>query len=244
MADDRIRELIAKGLEAYGRGDSDFARAAWREALTHEPGNTRVQDYLRLFGAPKAAAPTPGYSGHARATNTGWDDGAARMPSELDLAPREGLSPLEDAAPLALASEPVSADSGLAEPVDGEVESWMEGVRDLVSLGDYTGALELCDKVLARVQTHAEAHRVHGECEATLTQMFESTIGPMDGVPSVAIAQDEVIWLNLDHRAGFVLAQIDGRVSYDDLYAICGMARFDTAKILAQLIQEGVIKTA
>ena len=64
----------------------------------------------------------------------------------------------------------------------------------------------------------------------------------MDSRPRVAIPPDEVIWLNLDPRAGFVLAQIDGECSFEDLYAICGLKRLDTARILCQLLEEGVVQ--
>src|SRR2546429_9671930 len=72
--------------------------------------------------------------------------------------------------------------------------------------------------------------------------MFESKIGSMDARPRTAIPPDEIIWLNLDPRAGFVLAQIDGEVSFDDLYAICGLKRLDTARILCELLEQGVVQ--
>ena len=31
------------------------------------------------------------------------------------------------------------------------------------------------------------------------------------------------MWLNLDHRAGFLLAQIDGTVDYEALFALSGL---------------------
>ena len=71
--------------------------------------------------------------------------------------------------------------------------------------------------------------------------MFESKLGAMDRIPRVVLPPDEIIWLNLDPRAGFVLAQIDGAVSFEDLYAICGLHRLDTARILSQLLEEGVV---
>jgi hypothetical protein len=83
---------------------------------------------------------------------------------------------------------------------------------------------------------------MHDLCEHNLTQMFESKIGHMDGRPLIAIKPDEIIWLNLDPRAGFVLAQIDGEVSFEDLYAICGLKRLDTARILSELLEQGVVK--
>jgi len=78
-------------------------------------------------------------------------------------------------------------------------------------------------------------------CEENLIQMYESKLGSMDRVPRVALPPDEIIWLNLDPRAGFVLAQIDGMVSFEDLYAVCGLKRLDTARILSQLVEEGVV---
>jgi len=50
-----------------------------------------------------------------------------------------------------------------------------------------------------------------------------------------------VMWLNLDHRAGFLLAQIDGAVDFEALFALSGLPRLDTARILANLIADGVI---
>jgi hypothetical protein len=37
------------------------------------------------------------------------------------------------------------------------------------------------------------------------------------------------MWLNLDRRAGVLLAQIDNTVSYDDLFAPSGLPRLDSA---------------
>jgi hypothetical protein len=57
----------------------------------------------------------------------------------------------------------------------------------------------------------------------------------------VLISGEEVIWLNLNHRAGFILSQIDGAVTYEDLIALSGMPRLDTVRILADLITNNVI---
>jgi hypothetical protein len=125
---------------------------------------------------------------------------------------------------------------------DDETEVWMRGARELVALNDFSGTLELLAKILEKKPGDKEAQQMHELCEHNLTLMFESKIGSMDGRPRMAIPPDEVIWLNLDPRAGFVLAQIDGEVSFDDLYAICGLKRLDTARILCQLLEEGVVQ--
>ena len=121
------------------------------------------------------------------------------------------------------------------------MEVWLSGARDLVALNDFSGALELTNKILERKQGDKEAQQIHELCEHNLTLMFESKIGSMKARPSVSMPPDEIIWLNLDPRAGFVLAQIDGEVSFEDLYAICGLRQLDTARILAQLLEEGVV---
>lgn len=133
----------------------------------------------------------------------------------------------------ALPNEPV---------VDDEAEVWMRGARELLALNDFSGALELLAKVLERKANHKEAAQLHEVCEQNLTLMYESKIGTMEARPRTAIPPDEIIWLNLDPRAGFVLAQIDGEVSFDDLYAICGLKRLDTARILCELLEQGVVQ--
>ena len=125
---------------------------------------------------------------------------------------------------------------------DDETDVWMRGARELVALNDFSGALELLHKVLERKANDGDALKLHETCEHNLTLMFESKIGAMDARPRTAIPPDEIIWLNLDPRAGFVLAQIDGEVSFDDLYAICGLKRLDTARILCELLEQGVVQ--
>jgi len=125
---------------------------------------------------------------------------------------------------------------------DDETEVWLRGARELVGLNDFSGALELVGKILERKPGDKDAQQMYDLCENNLTLMFESKIGSMTARPHVAIKPDEVIWLSLDPRAGFVLAQIDGEVSFDDLYAICGLKRLDTARILCELLEQGVVQ--
>ena len=93
---------------------------------------------------------------------------------------------------------------------DDETNVWMRGARELLALNDFSGALELLIKLLERKPGDKDAQQMHDSCEHNLTLMYESKIGAMESRPRTAIAPDEVIWLNLDPRAGFVLAQIDG----------------------------------
>jgi hypothetical protein len=172
-----------------------------------------------------------------------WDEGPALAPAVvvqdgdgLDLATVEeqsGLRPLVPESPPSSAKPPARPRS--------DIEVWMEGARELFALGDFSGSLEMIEKILKLDPNHTEARLYLEQNEQTLTAMYESKLGPQDAIPRLAIGPEEVMWLNLDHRAGFLLAQIDGTITYEDLFALSGLPRLDTARILATLLQEGVI---
>jgi hypothetical protein len=146
----------------------------------------------------------------------------------------------------AKALEMLSSDSAVKRTSTGElakdeVKTLLRGARDLLDLDDHTGAMELILKAQQVAPDDPDVKSMRERSEKTLLTMFESKLGKIETIPRVLLKEDEIIWLNLDHRAGFVLAQIDGTVSFDDLFAVSGMSRLDTARILAQLVDEGVI---
>lgn len=128
-----------------------------------------------------------------------------------------------------------------AKAKQDEIATILRGARDLLDLDDHTGAMELIDKAEKLSPDSPEVRQLKERSERTLLAMFESRLGHLEKLPRVLLKDDEIIWLNLDHRAGFVLAQIDGTVTFEDLFAVSGMSRLDTARILAQLVDEGVI---
>ncbi len=177
-------------------------------------------------------APSPWDTGPAAAPAVVLDEGVG-----LDLA---SVAEQSDIRPLV--PEPLAPPAEAGRP-RSEVEIWMEGARELFALGDFSGSLEMIEKILKVDPSHAEAREYLQQNEATLIAMYESKLGPVGAVPRLAIKPEEVMWLNLDHRAGFLLAQIDGTVSFEDLFALSGVPRLDTARILASLLQEGVIRS-
>jgi hypothetical protein len=204
-----------------------------------DPFSTALAGTLGLDAGPSRCerttlseyAPSPWDQGPARTPAVVLDDGVG-----LDLAMVAEHSGLHPLVPEAIGQAPPAA-------ARSEVEIWMDGARELFALGDFSGSLEMIEKILKMDPSHAEAREYLKQNEATLIAMYESKLGPGDAVPRLAIQPEEVMWLNLDHRAGFLLAQIDGLVSYEDLFALSGLPRLDTARILAALLQEGVIRS-
>ncbi len=114
-------------------------------------------------------------------------------------------------------------------------------MRDRFSLGDYTGALEMAEAVIARDPVNAEANRCAEECRAKLIHMYTARVGPLDRVPVVLVAREQLRWLSIDHRAGFLLSHVDGVSSLEMILDVSGMPVLDALKILAELSQQRVI---
>jgi len=191
-----------------------------------------------------ASAPKQEHTTFSTYAPSPWDVGPALSPAVvlgegvgLDLSSVAEQSDLRSLVPEAGGQ----TSAVLRQKPRSEVEVWLEGARELFALGDFSGSLEMIEKILKLDPSHLEARDYLKQNEATLTAMYESKLGPGDCIPRLAIKPEEVMWLNLDHRAGFLLAQIDGTVSYEDLFALAGLPRLDTARILATLLQEGVI---
>jgi tetratricopeptide (TPR) repeat protein len=256
-------DLIDRGIRAYMQGRVSEARALFEEALRADPGNVRATSYLVLVrggaehdapaagrGArgdgPGSAAPGPrdrdeATDGYAPSP---WDDGPAPAATFV-LDPAGGLDLRAVAEKSDLRPLVPEAARSPAEPAAArnDVNVWMQAARELHALGDFTGSLELIEKILQIEPGHAEAREYLTQNESTLTAMYESKLGSLHAVPRLAIKPEEVMWLNLDHRAGFLLAQIDGSVDYESIFALSGLPRLDTARILATLIQDGVIRS-
>lgn len=129
-------------------------------------------------------------------------------------------------------------------PPEVEIEKTPERLwaqaRDRFQLHDFQGVIDALTQIPASEMTE-EAKNLLATSRANLLKMYESKIGPTDRVPKLTVSGEEVIWLGLNHRAGFILSQIDGSVTYEDLIALSGMDRLDTVRILAELVQQKVI---
>ncbi|HET6923386.1 MAG TPA: hypothetical protein VFI16_09580 [Anaeromyxobacteraceae bacterium] len=173
-----------------------------------------------------------------------WDDGPA-LQATIVLESEGGLdlSAISEKSDLrSLVPEPTLTPAPRPAAPRTDVDVWMEGARELFALGDFSGSLEMIEKILKIDGGHAEARAYLRQNESTLVSMYESKLGSLTNVPRLAIKPEEVMWLNLDHRAGFLLAQVDGSVNFEELFALSGLPRLDTVKILAQLLADGVIR--
>jgi hypothetical protein len=153
----------------------------------------------------------------------------AQAPTEPPPQPRAGSTP--DDGPGARGPRPPVAVA--KDPADE--------MRDRFSLGDYTGALELAEGILASDPKHAEASTCAESARAVLLKMYTARIGPLDRVPFVTVPRHQLKWLTIDHRAGFVLSHIDGTSSLEMILDVSGMPPLDALRILLDLVQQRIV---
>lgn len=159
---------------------------------------------------------------------------ASERPSqslELDLS---GLKVADSSAPKEqlVVSLPPEPGSPLAE------------LADRYAMGDYSGALVVAEGILESDPEHADAQRFARSCREVLTGMYSARLGALDQVVRMAVAGDQIRWLSLDHRAGFLLSLVDGTLTLEEILDISGMTRLDALRIMFSLQQEGVISLA
>ena len=121
------------------------------------------------------------------------------------------------------------------------VDPTVADLRDRYAAGDFTGALLLAESVLETEPDHADAKRYAQSCRDVLVQMYTARLGPLDQVVRVGVPPDQVRWLSLDHRSGFLLSLVDGTSTMEELLDISGMPRLDALRILFTLVEQQVI---
>jgi len=72
-------------------------------------------------------------------------------------------------------------------------------------------------------------------------QTNEAWARAMKGVPVLAMSPEQIKRLPLNHRAGFLLSQMDGAVDLEMLLAIAGMPPEEALRLIRDLYESGVI---
>jgi hypothetical protein len=158
----------------------------------------------------------------------------ADVPSEQPPNARPGPDALEAELPIPNA---ISLGSAPAPSHDPEVVD----MKDRYATGDFSGALVIAEGILETVPDHEEALRCQARCTEVLSQMYLARLGSLRQVVKVALSAEQIRWLSLDHRAGFLLSLVDGISSIEELLDISSMPRLEALRILYGLLDQRVI---
>jgi hypothetical protein len=159
----------------------------------------------------------------------------------LSLPPLDSLNaPPEKSEPPAAAA-PTTPSPPLENAANVEFEPAYAEMKDRYAMGDFTGALVIAESVLEVDPSDAEALRYAESCRKVLTQMYAARLGALDRVVEVAVPADQIRWLSLDHRAGFLLSLVDGISTVEEILDISGMSKLEALRIMYALLEQRVI---
>jgi hypothetical protein len=202
-------------------------------AVLSAPGKRERRRTTRPFRAPSR----PTLERAARRPST------PRLPAAIEL---ELVDVSQEQAEVALASDalevelPTRGPGGVTTGAPPDAPEVVD-MKDRYATGDFSGALVIAEGILQEEPAHEEALRYQQRCSETLSQMYLARLGSLTQVVRVAVARDQIRWLSLDHRAGFLLSLVDGTSSIDELLDVSTMPRLEALRILYGLLDQRVI---
>jgi hypothetical protein len=155
-------------------------------------------------------------------------------------------NPFAHQAPTGVRNEPLSskiAKQQTLPPVQEERPvrgSLLEQARQLFEAGEYPSALDMVQALLCHGRD-PKAIALQAEIERAVERLQHQRIGSLEQVPTLAISLAQLSELKLDHRAGFLISQIDGMMCFEDIIDLSTMPRIETMTLLAELCEKGVI---
>lgn len=232
------------GLDAYARGDYHAAAEAWVRAQRAAPADKVLKRYLDHLRAQ-----APDVVAAVESTVTAALQPPDELPPMLPYVMEDEPSAITNDPWGTKTAEVVRSEaSGLSFVADAsrrlpqrDTTEIAAKMREAAELDDFSRALTLSEQVLHVHPADADARRIHDRAREALTKMSVSALGSLDNVPRVLVTQDQIMWLDLDQRAGFVLAQVDGISSYNDIVSVTAMDELETLEILARLARTNVI---
>ncbi len=116
----------------------------------------------------------------------------------------------------------------------------LQQVRKLYDSGKFQSALDIIENILSQKST-PEAEQLKQNIERELERQHHERIGSLSRTPALAVSLNELSSLQLDHRAGFIISQMDGMLTFEDIIDLSAMSRLETMSVLADLCDRGII---
>lgn len=222
-----VSRMLDRGLVRYAMGLRDEAIVFWQDALEQSPGNARALDYLQSVGAlsPSALDPDVDLSPVQRI------ESAVGM-ATLDRAGDSLLPPfIPEPSTYDDAEEDNGAGTGDSIVVD--VDILVREAKEREASGDFEVALKNCEDALRRDPEHEEALALVATLRVELEAVYLKELEPLSQIPYLRATDSSILELSLDPVGGFLISQIDGEITLEELLLILGT--FDQFRVLSSL---------
>jgi hypothetical protein len=199
----------------------ELERARAQSAMANPPPRSTTSSILSIANAQAPSSPN--------------------VPNVERVDPQD--APPRNLTPSSIEAAVLGAIGGSAPPeiTERTIEDPISEMRERFSLGDYTGALEMSELILADAPDNAQAAECGENCRTVLENMYAARLGPLERIPMVIVPRTQMRWLSMDHRAGFVLSLIDGSSSVEMILDVSGMPKLDALRILHELVQQKIV---
>ena len=234
-----VTDLLDRGLVRYAQGAREDAISLWREALEQAPRNPRALDYLESVGAlPAGAAQDVALAMDQEAAPT---DG--RAPVVLAPKPSGSFASPFTAEVAAYDQAPMDPDELDVEPVVPDVVLLLRDARSDFEAGRVESALGRAEDALRREPENPEAEKLVGMLRGRLVDEYLVELEPRERIPYLRATDASILELSLDPIGGFLISQIDGEITIEELLTILGT--FDQYRVLHSLhffLENGIIE--
>jgi hypothetical protein len=251
---DEVRRLLKRGLNHYGLGDLEAAIACWEHAQRLDPTSRAASDYLQAAreergdapAAPGAAAAKPAAAAPApKPAPTPAKPAPSKPTASKPAPPRAAAS----AKPAARAQDDDATPRTLEGPLGPPPQAADEATDTQVkaALGDYkSGRLDEAWAALTRIsQAKPERLDVQGYLVMIRTErakIWAKAVGDQGRVLRLRKPMAELMReVNLAPDEGYLLSQIDGTLSIEQLLSLSKTERVRSLEILAMFLAKGFV---
>ncbi len=222
--DSEITRLLKRGLNHYGLGELDSAIVCWEKARALDPGNHAARDYLETAYEERAESDqtdTPVSASFGEVQDVDDED----TPQSLDFV---------DFIPT-----PGRADLPLPEDdPDARIASALEAFK----AGELDQAWSQLQAVAREMPGRLDVEGYLGLVRAERAKKFAREIGDKGRTLQLTCKMEDLKVLNLQPDEGFLLSQIDGRVTIEELISLSSTDRVRTLETLARFLREGLVE--
>ena len=226
-----VTRLLKRGLNHYGLGDLEAAISCWEQARALDPENQAVHDYLETAyeeqGGPRKKAP-------GKKTGTPPKPAVAAKPPAKPAAKLQKPVTDEDDTPKSGPVIQFDADDDPDTMIQSALAAYKEGRYD----DAWTELRRLAKEQPERLDVQGYLQLVRNE----RAQSWAKEIGDQGHVLRLKVTTQQVMKLRLQPDEGFMLSQIDGRMTIADLISVSTADRVRTLEIIAKLIREGIVE--
>ncbi len=147
--------------------------------------------------------------------------------------------------------EPTRDRRSIAKPavLDADTESealldprkGLARAKEFFAAGRHTESLRICELIENGLPGNADVEDLVEENREMLEFIYMEKLGDLSAVPRVDLGGGEIRDLRMDHKTAFLLTRIDGMLTLEDVLSIAGMTRLETARMLVDAMEKGIV---